>query len=631
MQQSMHSDLILVNRNDRPPGPLLMWLLAKSDCGILGGYLSRSLNYVFPVLTALLNFKVLNRKILDNMQSEAPVLNNAPPAMIQHPGAIAHASQHHQPNVQMFYVPQVYLHNPSDLYPPLPPSNQPTPIDTLITNILKHRSKEVPPVRKGPITTLPADIILHIFKMGISDDDCQEKIDFAVLVSHVCRAWRNVALSCSSLWANIIITPGNMHDTNGHPATANRSLLCAQEFALRSRVLPLSVRLKLPMTVSGTGVYLGTRVMVIMDWLRLLFPRVKFLSNLETCEIDFGAKAQCFFNRLLPPYHLPFVFLTHRIAEKAEDNIRPKLKQVKLSGLPICWPMWSLTRLTSLSINYMAIDECPSMDMLRLVLELNKETLERFEIQGAINASDDAREKMPTELPRLTHLTIGFVKEWDAISFFFTFHTPALKHLKLRHIARSIIDDHWRRLHGYSAVTTVIPNHALQLPENISSTVLFEDLLYTHTSLLQQIESLELQEIYVIPLFDDKFKHDNDPLKQSYHCRVVFAYRVLAACSQLRCLILAEPDQCFLDALNIYPDDTDKSRPVAPPLTHLYIFCADHDRLKLFLQKRAEILEEDGSRRLEHLGLGTNEGRLAEVMRLENIDLGCLAKKSVIS
>ncbi|KAG0692826.1 hypothetical protein DFH29DRAFT_1043460 [Suillus ampliporus] len=312
------------------------------------------------------------------------------------------------------------------------------------------------------------------------------------------------------------------------------------------------------------------------------------METLKTYEMDFGTKAQCFFDQILPPDYSPFIFLP---GQNAGDNIRPKLK---------C--LWSLTRLTFLSIDYMAMDESPSMDMLKLVLTLNRETLETFEIQGATDAHFDIGEELPTELLMLTHLTVGYKSQWDAIVFLCKFRAPALKHLKLRHITRSIAAEHWRRLsrHGYNAVSAATLN-VLQLPRDPSSTFLLEDLLDIHTSMLQQVETLELVDIYAVPLFGEDFERGNDPLKHSYRSRVIFAYRILAACSKLRCLILGEPDPCFLDALNVYPDDRDKRRPV-PALTHLHVTCDYCGHLKFFWKKRAEIFDDskvDGPRRLD--------------------------------
>ncbi|KAG0692782.1 hypothetical protein DFH29DRAFT_1008131 [Suillus ampliporus] len=113
------------------------------------------------------------------MQSVPPVPNNAPLA-VAHPGAagLVPLQQHAQ---AVPVVPQTYLsHNPIDAYPPPPSQTAAIENLNLITDVLKYHTKEVPPVRKGPIYTLPADIILHIFKLGMSDGDSQERIALAL-------------------------------------------------------------------------------------------------------------------------------------------------------------------------------------------------------------------------------------------------------------------------------------------------------------------------------------------------------------------------------------------------------------------------------------------------------------------
>ncbi|KAG1738233.1 hypothetical protein EDB19DRAFT_1829210 [Suillus lakei] len=203
----------------------------------------------------------------------------------------------------------------------------PTANDTLDSIIhLDHRAsslREVPPVRKGPIDTLPEELILHIFKL---EGSSQEGIDFAALVSHVCRTRRNVAFSCSS-------------------------------------------------------------------------------------------------------------FSTGQNAEQGADNVHPKLTHAKVSGFSVSWSQWSLTRPTSLSINPMTFHDRPSMAMLKHVLTTNREALGRFEIQGAIQQSGPLprnADELPTNLPKLKDLTIGYLSQWEATSFFpFTSRQPALKHLKL--------------------------------------------------------------------------------------------------------------------------------------------------------------------------------------------------------
>ncbi|KAG1854458.1 hypothetical protein DFJ58DRAFT_914032 [Suillus subalutaceus] len=473
-------------------------------------------------------------------------------------------------------------------------------------NIINRASK-LQSVRKSPINTLPEEIILHIFKLGASSRNSQKRIDFAVLVSHVSRTWRNVAFSCSSLWSDITITADNMHSIDGELAIVNASLLRAKEFASRSRVFPLSVRLKLFITPNIVCLEPGT--IMIMNWLRLVLPRVKYLSihcdtlqvawlvmkhlhtapmeTLETCKFKYGTTVLSFHHSIIPPPLVRFLFLAGQNEEKAAVNFFPKLTRVKVSGFPVSWSQWSLTRLTSLSINFMSLHDRPSMDMLKHVLTINRETLEKFEIQGAIQ-------------------------------------------------------QHWPQdfKDGFDLNNPIIQNMpALQPFNNFSSTILLENLVYGWSSLLERVETLALEHFSLPPLFSNLFLQDNDPLKQSHGARVVLAYRMLQTCSQLRRLALINPEECFIHALNMYPDgadpdDTENSGP-APALTHLYLASSHPDRLILFLKRRAESLaKEEGPHMLDYLELATEKkdvGHLLKAIVSDHIDLSHLAKSSLVT
>ncbi|KDQ62670.1 hypothetical protein JAAARDRAFT_54575 [Jaapia argillacea MUCL 33604] len=72
------------------------------------------------------------------------------------------------------------------------------------------------PLRRGPviippIATLPVELLTRIFILGSADDINESHLrkpdecapNFEVLVSHVCRSWRNIALHTASLWTLI--------------------------------------------------------------------------------------------------------------------------------------------------------------------------------------------------------------------------------------------------------------------------------------------------------------------------------------------------------------------------------------------------------------------------------------------
>ncbi|KAG2746447.1 hypothetical protein P692DRAFT_2029495 [Suillus brevipes Sb2] len=521
-------------------------------------------------------------------------------------------------------------------------------------------------VRKSPINTLPEEIILHIFKSGMSSRNSQKRIDFAVSVSRVCHTWRTVAFSCSSLWADITITADSMYNIDGDLAIINSSLLRAKEFASRSRVFPLSVRLKLFVTHSSE--YLRLSTIVIMNWLRWVLPRVKYLSVhcdtldilwlvmkhlqtvpmeiLETCKMKYGTTALSFYPSIDPPPPTRFLFLADQTDGQSMDNFfptltLPKLTRIKVSGLPVSWSQWSFTRLTSLSINFMTLHDRPSMEVLKFILTINSETLEKFEIQGAIQrfgtVPRDASE-LPTTLPRLTDLTLGYLSQWEAIIFFLHFEASALKHLKLCDISRSVLIQHWPQdfKDGFYLNNPIPQNFYALLPFNdFSSTTLLEHLIH-ETSPLEQVETLTLEHFSLQPVFSKAFLQNNDPLKHHYGARIVLAYRMLQSCSQLRCLTLIDPEECFIHALNMYPDGADiKCSEPAPALTHLYLASPHPDRLMLFSKRRAEsIAEEKGLHVLDYLELATEKkdvGRLLEAIVSDRLDLSRLAKSSLVA
>ncbi|KAG1855918.1 hypothetical protein F4604DRAFT_1799039 [Suillus subluteus] len=516
-------------------------------------------------------------------------------------------------------------------------------------NIINRASK-LQSVRKSPINTLPEEIILHIFKLGASSRNSQKRIDFAVLVSHVSRTWRNVAFSCSSLWSDITITADNMHSVDGELTIVNASLLRAKELFITPNIVCLE-----PGTI------------MIMNWLRLVLPRVKYLSihcdtlqvawlvmkhlhtapmeTLETCKLKYGTTVLSFHHSIIPPPLVRFLFLAGQNEEKAAVNFFPKLARVKVSGFPVSWSQWSLTRLTFLPINFMSLHDRPSMDMLKHVLTINRETLEKFEIQGAIQQFGTLphnADELPTNLPRLADLTLGYLSQWEAIIFSLHFEAPALKHLKLCDISRSILAQHWPQdfKDGFDLNNPIIQNMpALQPFNNFSSTILLENLVYGWSSLLERVETLALEHFSLPPLFSNLFLQDNDPLKQSHGARVVLAYCMLQTCTQLRRLALINPEECFIHALNMYPDgaDTDdtKNSGPAPALTHLYLASSHPDRLMLFLKRRAESLaKEEGPHMLDYLELATEKkdvGHLLKAIVSDHIDLSHLAKSSLVT
>ncbi|KAI9057478.1 hypothetical protein FKP32DRAFT_1615305 [Trametes sanguinea] len=63
-----------------------------------------------------------------------------------------------------------------------------------------HNPARAPARRAHRIMQLPAEVLAHIFVQGAEED-----VMFPVIVSHVCRAWRYVALHTPALWRRITL------------------------------------------------------------------------------------------------------------------------------------------------------------------------------------------------------------------------------------------------------------------------------------------------------------------------------------------------------------------------------------------------------------------------------------------
>src|SRR5260370_19505397 len=124
-------------------------------------------------------------------------------------------------------------------------------IDEHIENLQVARRKApfVPPSSGTPINALPNEILSWIFTLGSGaeehgddddedeDEDEEDSIDehrqrlpFKVLVSHVCRRWRTVAIETSMLWTYLDFAEGPPFDKSR--TWLDRSSCCLLYIAL---------------------------------------------------------------------------------------------------------------------------------------------------------------------------------------------------------------------------------------------------------------------------------------------------------------------------------------------------------------------------------------------------------------
>ncbi|CAA7263521.1 unnamed protein product [Cyclocybe aegerita] len=122
--------------------------------------------------------------------------------------------------------------------------------------LANHRqtlSKEIEEVRAliSPMRHLPSDILREVFIQTLPESDAIMKANRCpLLLTHICRFWRDVALSTPNLWTSLQITvPGNPFPSSTEEPphklieSANKIAVGIREWLSRSGALPLSVSL----------------------------------------------------------------------------------------------------------------------------------------------------------------------------------------------------------------------------------------------------------------------------------------------------------------------------------------------------------------------------------------------------
>ncbi|KAH7919525.1 hypothetical protein BV22DRAFT_1040801 [Leucogyrophana mollusca] len=374
---------------------------------------------------------------------------------------------------------------------------QENPIYTLVM-------QEMQPMIPGPITFLPADALLHIFHIGVHDptDDTFNGADFAVLVSHICRAWRDLAVNTPTLWTSLAIgmQPGGLPHTSP-------TLRRAAAFVLRAQNLPLSVTLDLR-SVSGLSPALmqaletpalSLAASIAMDF---ILPLVTYrllahpMPLLEHWEVEQADAHRSFITATSPAQVQP-------IADPGSSTRLPRLRTMTLTGVHANWGHWSISNLTSLTIEYLGSGDRPTFGSLRAILLRNAHSLRELQIQGAIPLrSDSWSPRIPSAqedllpLSHLRSLILGYTHPLDALSFLHALHLPRLKSLTLRDIARVMEGEHYPTYAG-AGMPVAFDGNSFHSQFDASFLV---DTMCKHLTLpLAQIEHLELAHVTFQP------------------------------------------------------------------------------------------------------------------------------------
>jgi len=141
----------------------------------------------------------------------------------------------------------------------------------------------------SPVRRLPPELLGEIFRYCLPQNYHEKGAHKAVMLpSHVCKHWRDVALSTPTLWTNVVL-----HVTN--ETFESRAALVTTWFA-RSGGLPLSFTLSgrenllpiLAFLLQYCNRWQYINLCVPSETLRCLEAAKGHLQRLETVRLDFG-------------------------------------------------------------------------------------------------------------------------------------------------------------------------------------------------------------------------------------------------------------------------------------------------------------------------------------------------------
>ncbi|KAF9218982.1 hypothetical protein BS17DRAFT_741495 [Gyrodon lividus] len=264
----------------------------------------------------------------------------------------------------------------------------------------------------SPISCLPPEILATIFIHYARNyyEDPRFRGTWGippwVNVSYICRHWRDVALSCPSLWTFLFVS----------------SQRWTEELLSRSKMAPLKIRMDLGYTKQ-------TKEWKFLERAATYAERIQDLSLKLTCheaeEIlpKLSSRAP-----LLQTLHINvkksgYLGERHVVLDNLFNGETPALRTLELSNCRISWSSSVLSGLTSLNLRDLASSSQPTMVELIAVLR-RMPNLVYLHLENAVTsahgnlASQSSLNSGDVSLPHLSRLTL--IAPFSAVVAFLT-------------------------------------------------------------------------------------------------------------------------------------------------------------------------------------------------------------------
>ncbi|KIJ60147.1 hypothetical protein HYDPIDRAFT_117624 [Hydnomerulius pinastri MD-312] len=304
----------------------------------------------------------------------------------------------------------------------------------------------------SPMKPIPVELISDIFTWAShSSDELHDSISQPITISHVCRLWRRVSLSTTSLWTTIFLTLPLSHNQLTRTATwivrsRNRPLHIHMDFrdpawawdeAVHSfhwKAMENIMRLILPQAPRWQHIELLTDTWAPIFTFLSYTARVKSAPLLQDIRL---ARCNAYFVAKGEPFRP--ANMAHPIAWFGGGAGLRGLRKISLAGVHVDWANAGLTGLKDLELKYHSQQVMPTLEEFVCIMHANPE-LERLVILGWGPHIDESL-KDATQIVQLLHLKefeLGFVDVDYAIDMLSIFCVPNIQELIIEDVASGI-------------------------------------------------------------------------------------------------------------------------------------------------------------------------------------------------
>jgi len=274
-----------------------------------------------------------------------------------------------------------------------------------------------------PFHRLPYELLAAVFEEGVRSSlprFSEHSIPFPIIVSHVCRLWRDTALDCATLWTDVFIDDNRMADT----------YQIFRLYLARSKSILIDVRCHWHTFTCDDPPFKAT----ITDILSHI-GRVRHLSMVQQSETVFLPVMDILRDVAAPRLESLLIFLPYQ-NHPDEDHPQadslplftrgaPLLRSIIFTEVPyIVQPQF--TRLTSFSLRIQTHHNKITLREFLDFLSNISQTLINLRVWGVcLQISLTEPNLSPVELPQLQHLCL------HKADIFSHLHTPRLQSLFL--------------------------------------------------------------------------------------------------------------------------------------------------------------------------------------------------------